>query len=70
MGGRMVSSAELQLINDNSQPENDKEASGGDSPKVRIPSPLQTSALVQHLITYFTFLRHTSDYVTHSLLPC
>lgn len=35
MGGRMVSSAELQLINDNSQPENDKEASGGDSPKVR-----------------------------------
>lgn len=32
----MVSSAELQLINDNSQPENDKEASGGDSPKVRI----------------------------------
>lgn len=35
MGGRMVSSAELQLINDNSQPENDKEASEGDSPKVR-----------------------------------
>lgn len=35
MGGRMVSSAELQLINDNSQPENDKDASGGDSPKVR-----------------------------------
>lgn len=35
MGGRMVSSAELQLINDNSQSENDKEASGGDSPKVR-----------------------------------
>ncbi|XP_034045934.1 forkhead box protein K2-like [Thalassophryne amazonica] len=33
MGGRMVSSVELQLINDNSQPENDKEASGGDSPK-------------------------------------
>lgn len=32
----MVSSAELQLINDNSQPENDKEASGGDSPKVRL----------------------------------
>lgn len=60
MGGRMVSSAELQLINDNSQPENDKEASGGDSPKVRIPSPPQTSALVQHLITYFTFLHHTS----------
>lgn len=35
MGGRMVSSAELQLLNDNSQPENDKDASGGDSPKVR-----------------------------------
>jgi hypothetical protein len=32
--GRIVSSAELQLINDNSQSENDKEASGGDSPKV------------------------------------
>uniref|UniRef100_A0A4W5N2A6 Forkhead box K2 n=1 Tax=Hucho hucho TaxID=62062 RepID=A0A4W5N2A6_9TELE len=31
--GRIVSSAELQLINDNSQSENDKEASGGDSPK-------------------------------------
>lgn len=31
----MVSSAELQLLNDNSQPENDKDASGGDSPKVR-----------------------------------
>lgn len=35
MGGRMVSSAELQLLNENSQPENDKDASGGDSPKVR-----------------------------------
>lgn len=34
MGGRIVSSAELQLMNDNSQPENDKDASGGDSPKV------------------------------------
>lgn len=34
----MVSSAELQLINDNSQPENDKDASGGDSPKVRCHS--------------------------------
>lgn len=32
----MVSSAEIQLMNDNSQPENDKEASGGDSPKVRV----------------------------------
>lgn len=31
----MVNSVELQLINDNSQPENDKEASGGDSPKVK-----------------------------------
>lgn len=35
MGGRMVTSAELQLLNENSQPENDKDASGGDSPKVR-----------------------------------
>lgn len=34
MGGRMVTSAELQLLGDNSQPENDKDASGGDSPKV------------------------------------
>lgn len=34
MGGRMVTSAELQLLNENSQPENDKDASGGDSPKV------------------------------------
>lgn len=31
----MVTSAELQLLNENSQPENDKDASGGDSPKVR-----------------------------------
>ncbi|MEQ2211604.1 hypothetical protein XENOCAPTIV_009007, partial [Xenoophorus captivus] len=46
MGGRMVSSVELQLINDNSQPENDKEASGGDSPKVRA-SPLCPSLLHQ-----------------------
>lgn len=30
----MVTSAELQLLNENSQPENDKDASGGDSPKV------------------------------------
>lgn len=35
----MVSSAELQLINDNSQPENDKDASGGDSPKVSPRQP-------------------------------
>lgn len=35
----MVSSAELQLINDNSQPENDKDASGGDSPKVSPGQP-------------------------------
>lgn len=42
----MVSSAELQLINDNSQPENDKEASGGDSPKVR-PAPKSTHLIPQ-----------------------
>ncbi len=41
----MVSSAELQLINDNSQPENDKDASGGDSPKVR--AALNTSLSVR-----------------------
>lgn len=35
----MVSSAELQLINDNSQPENDKDTSGGDSPKVSPRQP-------------------------------
>ena len=35
MGGRMVSNAELQLLNENSQPDQDKDASGGDSPKVR-----------------------------------
>lgn len=40
----MVSSAELQLINDNSQPENEKDASGGDSPKVS-PSVRPSAAL-------------------------
>ena len=39
----MVSSAELQLLNDNSQPENDKDASGGDSPKVRAGLTVQSS---------------------------
>ncbi|XP_055008655.1 forkhead box protein K2-like [Boleophthalmus pectinirostris] len=35
LGSRMVSSAELQLINDNSQPEHEKDNSGGDSPKLQ-----------------------------------
>lgn len=34
----MVGPAELQLLNDNSQPDHDKDASGGDSPKVS-PGP-------------------------------
>lgn len=38
--GRLVGSAELQLLGENSQPDNDKDASGGDSPKVReVPEP-------------------------------
>lgn len=51
MGGRMVSSAELQLINDNSQSENDKEASGGDSPKVRL-LPVVSSKYITLAVVY------------------
>ncbi|KAM4530227.1 forkhead box protein K2 [Odontesthes bonariensis] len=51
MGGRMVSSAELQLINDNSQPENDKEASGGDSPKDDSKPPYSYAQLIVQAIT-------------------
>ncbi|XP_067332614.1 forkhead box protein K2 isoform X2 [Channa argus] len=51
MGGRMVSSAELQLMNDNSQPENDKEASGGDSPKDDSKPPYSYAQLIVQAIT-------------------
>ncbi|XP_013881179.1 forkhead box protein K2 [Austrofundulus limnaeus] len=51
MGGRMVSSAELQLINDNSQPENDKETSGGDSPKDDSKPPYSYAQLIVQAIT-------------------
>ncbi|CAN9505014.1 unnamed protein product [Ophioblennius macclurei] len=51
LGGRMVSSAELQLINDNSQPENDKEASGGDSPKDDSKPPYSYAQLIVQAIT-------------------
>ncbi|KAM4598303.1 forkhead box protein K2 [Polymixia lowei] len=51
MAGRMVSSAELQLINDNSQSENDKEASGGDSPKDDSKPPYSYAQLIVQAIT-------------------
>ncbi|XP_049600944.1 forkhead box protein K2 isoform X1 [Syngnathus scovelli] len=51
MGGRMVSSAELQLINDNSQPENDKDASGEDSPKDDSKPPYSYAQLIVQAIT-------------------
>ncbi|XP_056143664.1 forkhead box protein K2 [Lampris incognitus] len=51
MGGRMVSSAELQLINDNSQSENDKEASEGDSPKDDSKPPYSYAQLIVQAIT-------------------
>lgn len=51
IGGRMVSSVELQLINDNSQPENDKEASGGDSPKDDSKPPYSYAQLIVQAIT-------------------
>ncbi|XP_058509764.1 forkhead box protein K2 [Solea solea] len=51
MGGRMVSSAELQLLNDNSQPENDKDASGGDSPKDDSKPPYSYAQLIVQAIT-------------------
>ncbi|KAI3359482.1 hypothetical protein L3Q82_013878 [Scortum barcoo] len=50
MGSRMVSSAEL-LINDNSQPENDKDASGGDSPKDDSKPPYSYAQLIVQAIT-------------------
>ncbi|KAK1877876.1 Forkhead box protein K2 [Dissostichus eleginoides] len=51
MGGRMVSSAELQLMNDNSQPDNDKDASGGDSPKDDSKPPYSYAQLIVQAIT-------------------
>ncbi|XP_057673430.1 forkhead box protein K2 [Corythoichthys intestinalis] len=51
MGGRMVSSAELQLISDNSQPENDKDASGEDSPKDDSKPPYSYAQLIVQAIT-------------------
>ncbi|XP_037545126.1 forkhead box protein K2 [Nematolebias whitei] len=51
MGGRMVSSVELQLINDNSQPENDKEPSEGDSPKDDSKPPYSYAQLIVQAIT-------------------
>uniref|UniRef100_A0A8C4I2W9 Forkhead box protein K2 n=1 Tax=Dicentrarchus labrax TaxID=13489 RepID=A0A8C4I2W9_DICLA len=54
MGGRMVSSAELQLINDNSQPDNDKDASGGDSPKDDSKPPYSYAQLIVQAITLAT----------------
>ncbi|XP_068192741.1 forkhead box protein K2-like [Antennarius striatus] len=54
MGGRVVSSAELQLINDNSQPDNDKDASGGDSPKDESKPPYSYAQLIVQAITLAT----------------
>ncbi|XP_077590005.1 forkhead box protein K2 [Stigmatopora nigra] len=51
MGGRMVSSAELQLISDNSQPENEKDASGEDSPKDDSKPPYSYAQLIVQAIT-------------------
>ncbi|XP_051905460.1 forkhead box protein K2-like [Hippocampus zosterae] len=51
MGGRMVSSAELQLLNENSQPENDKDASGEDSPKDDSKPPYSYAQLIVQAIT-------------------
>ncbi|XP_029692138.1 LOW QUALITY PROTEIN: forkhead box protein K2-like [Takifugu rubripes] len=50
MGGRMVTSAELQLLNENSQPENDKDASGGDSPKDDSKPPYSYAQLIVQAI--------------------
>ncbi|KAM6957226.1 forkhead box protein K2 [Aplochiton taeniatus] len=49
--GRVVSSAELQLIADNSQSENDKEASGEDSPKDDSKPPYSYAQLIVQAIT-------------------
>uniref|UniRef100_A0A8C4YXX9 Fork-head domain-containing protein n=1 Tax=Gadus morhua TaxID=8049 RepID=A0A8C4YXX9_GADMO len=51
MGGRMVSNAELQLLNENSQPDQDKDASGGDSPKDDSKPPYSYAQLIVQAIT-------------------
>ncbi|XP_033826369.1 forkhead box protein K2-like [Periophthalmus magnuspinnatus] len=51
LGSRMVSSAELQLINDNSQPEHEKDNSGGDSPKDDSKPPYSYAQLIVQAIT-------------------
>ncbi|CAL1587534.1 unnamed protein product [Knipowitschia caucasica] len=51
LGSRMVSSAELQLINDNSQPEHDKDNSGEDSPKDDSKPPYSYAQLIVQAIT-------------------
>ncbi|CAL8273843.1 unnamed protein product [Lota lota] len=51
MGGRMVSSAELQLLNENSQPDQDKDTSGGDSPKDDSKPPYSYAQLIVQAIT-------------------
>ncbi|CAL8301825.1 unnamed protein product [Merluccius merluccius] len=51
LGGRMVSAAELQLLNDNSQPDQDKDASGGDSPKDDSKPPYSYAQLIVQAIT-------------------
>lgn len=75
----MVSSAELQLINDNSQPENEKDASGGDSPKVSPSSHLSVhlwprtvvcTAVGWRLLTDFSSVRGSPGRLQASLLLC
>ncbi|KAK7938784.1 hypothetical protein WMY93_002110 [Mugilogobius chulae] len=51
LGNRMMSSAELQLINDNSQPEHDKDNSGEDSPKDDSKPPYSYAQLIVQAIT-------------------
>ncbi len=58
----MVSSAELQLLNDNSQHENDKDASGGDSPKVRAGCR-STQSVRGRLDLQFMTLLHISSLI-------
>uniref|UniRef100_H3D127 Forkhead box protein K2 n=1 Tax=Tetraodon nigroviridis TaxID=99883 RepID=H3D127_TETNG len=54
MAGRVVSSAELQLLSDNSQPDNDKDASGGDSPKDDSKPPYSYAQLIVQAIALAT----------------
>ena len=74
MGGRMVSSAELQLMNDNSQPENDKDASGGDSPKVRQTPITSSPSSINMSINWWNFICfahiHKSQLASWGLIRC